>query len=96
MNQHAGLATWTFPGAKPKWLFHEAAELKAELEATHPAQRYRTTALFLDDNRSTTPLHWLYVMSELGIEPCFVYLQNIFLKKGSPQHCVIFKGKIMM
>ncbi len=33
MNQHAGLATSMLPGAKPKWLFYEAAQLKAELEA---------------------------------------------------------------
>lgn len=34
MIQHEGLAIWTLPGTKPKWLFCEAAVLEAHSSST--------------------------------------------------------------
>lgn len=51
MNQHAGLATSMLPGAKPKWLFYEAAGLTAEL-AAHSSSRE------IQDHRLIFRLKW--------------------------------------
>ena len=97
MNQHAGLATWMLLGAKPKWLFYEAAELEAEQDADSSSTKTQDQCIIFRwgwKDYATS----LIVCNEQAWYWMFISLEYKKKKgiKESPQHGVIFKGKIMM
>ena len=56
MNQKAGLAARTLPGAKPKWLFYEAAGLGGDPEADSSSTTIQDHSIILDEDGRSTPL----------------------------------------